>query len=527
MKRFFSFFLVVAVLSIATPFAAPAPVRAAALAEDHTVLYYLIEMQRRTRRSCDGVAMPEASSLMPSATLRSLAQASSASGRQAVGKDGDPLFTAFCVGSTPQKAVDNLLASQCQAVMSPGWRYIGAYGESGNWTVVMAARDPDQWTPAEPGQTDGHASGQTDVRSERSQPGSAGASTPGTLSAADLPGAQAAHGTGPDTAKNEPRDPAKPVAVREIEIDALGRPILPSGTPPALTPPSLPAPSSPPTDASPGPDTSRGEPVRPASPVPVGTIEVDAFGRPILPPQSDPRVVPPSQGAPAAPSAPAAPQGASGVTPLSDMRASPPSTLYAMNQIPGDAPAAQASPVGQAGAGASRVALSQQSPSQTASGQGRMVVGTAPVRVAHEEPDPMVMLGLVNEVRAKGAVCAEATMPPAPALAPDAQLMEAARQHAGDMAARNFFSSTSPESVTLGQRLSRLGYLWSFLAENIARGVPSPGKTLESWLAGREPCRTLMDPQFTQAGAGFATQGSVWVLTLATPSAEGDGLRLR
>lgn len=486
MKRIFSCILVVAALGVAALPAAPGFARAAALAEDHTVLYYLMDMQRRAKRNCDGAPMPEPPSLMPSETLRSLARNASTTGAQAVGKDGSPLFTAFCAGQNPRQAVENLLAAQCRAVMSPEWRYIGAYGESGNWTVVMASRDPDQWIPEEPGQTGSQTvsreGGQTNDRAD-----SAGASVPAVTTAAA--GTETASpSTGPDTAKNEPTEPARPVVVREIEIDALGRPILPSGTPPALTPPSLPAPGVPATGENLGPKTAHGEPVRPASPVPVGSIEVDAFGRPILPPQRDPQVAPPS-------SAPASPSGA-GVTPLSDMRASPPSgALYGTNQAPVETLSTQANPAG----------------------QKKLVVGTAPVRVAGAEPDPMTMLGLVNEIRATGAICAGTALPPAPALAPDAKLMEIARQHAGDMAARNYFSSTSPENVTLGQRLTRQGYSWGFLAENIARGVSSPGKTLESWLAGGEPCRTIMDAQFTRAGVGFAKQGSVWVLTVAAP----------
>lgn len=473
MKRIFACLLVVAALGAAVLCAAPGSARSASLAEDHTVLYYLMDMQRRAKRSCDGAPMPEPPSLMPSETLRSLARSASATRAQAVGKDGTPLFTAFCVGQTPQQAVENLLAAQCRPVMSPEWRYIGAYGERGNWTVVMASRDPDQWVPAEPGQAGSQTVGQPgDQASARA--GSADASAPGAMTAAAGPRTPASPSVGPETAKNEPTQPATPVVVREIEIDALGRPILPSGTPPALTPPSLPAPGVPAAGEALGPETAHGEPVRPASPVPVRSIEVDAFGRPILPPQRDPRVAPPAQGAPAASptsSSPASPAGA-GVTPLSDMRASPPSGAeYGMNQAPVSVNSTQATPAGQRG----------------------VVVGTAPVRVAGVEPDPLTMLGLVNEIRAAGAICAGTALPPAPALAADPKLMEAARQHAEDMAARNYFSSTSPEKVTLGQRLTRQGYSWGLLAENIARGVSSPGGTLESWLGGGEPCRTIMD----------------------------------
>lgn len=154
-------------------------------------------------------------------------------------------------------------------------------------------------------------------------------------------------------------------------------------------------------------------------------------------------------------------------------------------------------------------------------------MGTASVRVNQTAPDPMVMLGLVNAARASGAVCGGTPMPPARALTPDAKLMAAARQHAEDMAARNYFSSTGPDSVTLGQRLTRSGYSWGFLAENLARGAVSPERTLESWMAGGDQCRNIMDPEYVQAGVGFAPQGAYWVLTFAAPLPAGDGLILR
>lgn len=534
MKRLLMLCLVGAILyAVTVPVSAPAG--AAALAEEHTVLYYLIEMQRRAKRSCDGAPMPEAPSLMPSETLRSLARAASATGRQAVGQDGTPFFTAFTTGATPRQAVDTLLASQCRAVMAPDLQYIGAYGDNGNWTVVMSARDPDRWVPAEPGQSaPGQSvpgqfapsrpeSGGTPQAGQPASPapGPPPAQTPHTAAAPEAGAVFSAPGTAregaPDTATNEPREPATPVEVGAIEIDALGRPVFP---------PHRGMPSA-------GPGILPGAlPVKPA------------VGAPAAPAQGAPVQGGPSSGARTAPPSAA---GGLGVTPLTDVRSTPPAGDYYVMEpgsgqtvpgqtIPGQAGSGQ-NGMGQAGTGMTASGLSVPSlgqpvlPSpalpQPALAPSGIVIGTAPVRTTPDAaPDPLALLGLVNEVRARGAVCAGAAMPPVAPLKADARLMGAARRHAEDMAARRYFSSTSPESVTLGQRLTGAGYSWGFLAENIARGASAPGKALESWLASGDQCRNIMDAEYSEAGAGFAPQGSFWVLTFASPM-EGEGLRLR
>jgi uncharacterized protein YkwD len=92
------------------------------------------------------------------------------------------------------------------------------------------------------------------------------------------------------------------------------------------------------------------------------------------------------------------------------------------------------------------------------------------------------------------------------------------------MASRRYFSSTSPEGVTLGRRVSNTGYNWAFIGENIASMKASAQAVLQSWLSSPNQCRNIMSPDFTEAALGTDPSGRYWVFTLAAPMAE-DALR--
>ena len=90
---------------------------AAGLAEDHNILYYLVEMQRRFKKNCGGAPMPEAPSLSPSAALRGLAEQSASSGQSAAdfasanGLAGIPLLAVRVQAGSPQEAFDRVNAA--------------------------------------------------------------------------------------------------------------------------------------------------------------------------------------------------------------------------------------------------------------------------------------------------------------------------------------------------------------------------------------------------------------------------------
>ena len=502
-------------LILAAPLPWAGKARAAGLAQDHTVLYYLVEMQRRSKRTCDGQPMPDAPSLMPSEPLRGLARASAATGRPIQAPDGSAVFTASTFGGTPQQAVNALVANQCRELMGANLHYIGAFSDNGNWTIAMSATDPGQWAagpaaepgaetvPAHPGegfQDSGAAVQASPVIPERPQAGTA------PLSEASQ-GAQDGRSAG-----GEPTAPAAPVAVGEMALDYRGQPVG-----------SL-LPLSDPSQAG----------------ARQGTGQSDSFPSGLPPSQPD---VSGGQGNHPQPQA----QSRLGVTPLYDERqapvaggigtfaadasgsAPPAPTQPALVPQPGTPPRpgqGWSSPLTtQQAAGAEQGRLVPQVPANQPDQTARQRPSTMPVQAARPSDagkgDPTAMLALINSVRAKGFSCAGTPMPPAPALTAHPVLASSAQAHAEDMAARRYFSSTTPEGRTLGRRLSNAGYEWGFVAENIAGGSGSLEKILQSWLDDGKQCQNLMSPQYTQAGVGYAPSGKLWVFSVAAPMQSG------
>jgi uncharacterized protein YkwD len=91
------------------------------------------------------------------------------------------------------------------------------------------------------------------------------------------------------------------------------------------------------------------------------------------------------------------------------------------------------------------------------------------------------------------------------------RLQRAARAHAADMAARDYFSHVSPEGSTLDDRVRRTGYLdrvarWT-IGEAIAWGarrLGSPRAILRGLLDSPPHRAILLDPSFRDVGVGVA-----------------------
>jgi uncharacterized protein YkwD len=114
------------------------------------------------------------------------------------------------------------------------------------------------------------------------------------------------------------------------------------------------------------------------------------------------------------------------------------------------------------------------------------------------------MLEEVNRRRAEGAVCGGEAMAPAAPLAMDDQLHLAARRHSEDMAERGYFSHTSPDGTTPGDRILATSFSGSspFL-ENIAAGEPDPVRTVEGFMGSPGHCANIMEPTVDLIGIGY------------------------
>ena len=100
----------------------------------------------------------------------------------------------------------------------------------------------------------------------------------------------------------------------------------------------------------------------------------------------------------------------------------------------------------------------------------------------------------INALRAAGAVCGANTFAPAAALSWNTTLLAAAKGHSADMAQKNFFSHTSQDGRTAGQRITAAGYNWSTFGENIAAGQTSVQQVMTGWINSPGHCQNLMNP---------------------------------
>ncbi|MDX1419059.1 MAG: CAP domain-containing protein [Rubricoccaceae bacterium] len=125
------------------------------------------------------------------------------------------------------------------------------------------------------------------------------------------------------------------------------------------------------------------------------------------------------------------------------------------------------------------------------------------------------MLAAVNAHRAAGRDCGGERHGPAPPLVWNGHLAAAAGVHTHDMAVTGRFDHTGSDGSTVGERVSRTGYAWQRVGENIARGQPSVEAVVADWVASAGHCANLMNPSFVEFGA--AEQDRYWTQVFARP----------
>ncbi len=125
------------------------------------------------------------------------------------------------------------------------------------------------------------------------------------------------------------------------------------------------------------------------------------------------------------------------------------------------------------------------------------------------DPDPGVadirgeFLAAVNRARSVKRICGNTPYRPAPPVAWSDALATAAYLHSKDMVRKNFSSHTGSDGSSADQRISRQGYPWRTYGENLAFGNPTVPSVIQGWLASERHCRNLMNPAFTEIGAGY------------------------
>jgi len=89
-------------------------------------------------------------------------------------------------------------------------------------------------------------------------------------------------------------------------------------------------------------------------------------------------------------------------------------------------------------------------------------------------------------------------------LAYDYSLAAAARDHSEDMGVQDYFSHTSLDGRTVGDRILAAGYSYNTYGENIGAGQPTPEIIINSWMSSSGHRANILNPNFCDIGVGYA-----------------------
>ena len=96
------------------------------------------------------------------------------------------------------------------------------------------------------------------------------------------------------------------------------------------------------------------------------------------------------------------------------------------------------------------------------------------------------------------------------------KLSAAAQAHANDMSRRGFFSHTSSDGRTIGQRVAATGYGHCWVSENISWNRSTEAEAFARWMASPGHRRNMLARDPTEYGLAVAP-GNYRVLVLGRP----------
>jgi uncharacterized protein YkwD len=131
-------------------------------------------------------------------------------------------------------------------------------------------------------------------------------------------------------------------------------------------------------------------------------------------------------------------------------------------------------------------------------------------------------LKLVNEARAKPRKCGDTAFDAAKPLQLNTSLNSAALNHSLDMAERGVMTHAGSDGSNVAQRVTRVGYAWHRVGENVAAGAPGIDEVVRGWIGSPHHCANLMNPEFTEMGLAYAVSpatedGIFWTQVFAKP----------
>jgi len=106
----------------------------------------------------------------------------------------------------------------------------------------------------------------------------------------------------------------------------------------------------------------------------------------------------------------------------------------------------------------------------------------------------------------------------ASALCYNSKLMNAAAVHSKDMARHSRMSHTGSDGSSASKRVTRAGYSWNRVAENVAMGQSSVSSVMRSWMNSAGHKRNILNSQYTMFG--YAKSGRYWTQVFGASSSE-------
>lgn len=137
----------------------------------------------------------------------------------------------------------------------------------------------------------------------------------------------------------------------------------------------------------------------------------------------------------------------------------------------------------------------------------QVVLGRAllPARLGDWQEEGKAILAAVNQARGAARRCGDQPFDAAEPLTWSEPLGQAALTHSRDMAMNSLFSHQGSDRSLVGARATAAGYAWTVIGENIAAGQGRAKQVVEGWLASPSHCYNLMNPDFREMGAAYAS----------------------
>ncbi len=113
------------------------------------------------------------------------------------------------------------------------------------------------------------------------------------------------------------------------------------------------------------------------------------------------------------------------------------------------------------------------------------------------------MLAAVNQARTIARSCGPNARPAVGKLIWNCRLQQAAITHSEDMATNDFFEHAGSDGSSVSDRVTRTGYVWSHVGENLAAGQRTVTIVMESLLSSPGHCENIMSGHYTEFGFGY------------------------